>query len=242
MTMSCTGTSRWPDRVPVADSSIRLTTSMPSTTRPNTQYPHPSRVSDLKSRKWLSFVLMKNWAVAEWGSEVRAMAMVPVRLARVLSASFRDWTAGRLARHSGPETAALDHEALDDAVKDAAVVEAVLDVAKEIGARLRGQLRLEFERDVAVRGLQHNHGHVGRVGARNAQYEPEEGGEEARRHCLLRFQDAAGMIAARTSSCLPEAGPELPGHRVNRYGASSLQSAGAGRRARSAIARRRRLR
>ena len=31
---------------------------------------------------------MKNWAVAEWGSEVRAMAMVPRAFFRPLPASF----------------------------------------------------------------------------------------------------------------------------------------------------------
>lgn len=43
---------------------------------------------DLKSRKSLLFTLMKNWALAECGSEVRAMAMVPILLDRPLAASF----------------------------------------------------------------------------------------------------------------------------------------------------------
>src|SRR5690625_1250627 len=45
-------------------------------------------------RKLLSATLMKNWAVAEWGSLVRAMATVPTSLARPLSASF--WMGSRV--------------------------------------------------------------------------------------------------------------------------------------------------
>jgi hypothetical protein len=45
-------------------------------------------------RKPLSFRLTKNWAVALWGSPVRAMAMVPRSLVRPLSASF--WIGDRV--------------------------------------------------------------------------------------------------------------------------------------------------
>ena len=67
---------------------MALTVSMPSVTRPNTQYPQPLGVGLEWLRKSLSLTLMKNCDDAEWGSEVRAMAMVPLSLRRPLLASF----------------------------------------------------------------------------------------------------------------------------------------------------------
>ena len=44
--------------------AILSTTSMPSVTLPNTQYPQPLPLGAWKFRKSLSTRLMKNWAVA----------------------------------------------------------------------------------------------------------------------------------------------------------------------------------
>ncbi len=69
-------------------------------------------------RKLLSATLMKNWAEAECGSMVRAMATLYFTFGRPLSASF--WMLGRLSFfffHAWLETAALDHEVADDAVE-----------------------------------------------------------------------------------------------------------------------------
>ena len=60
-----------------------------------------------------------------------------------------DRRAGRLLVHAGLEAAALDHEALDDAVEHRAVVVAVLDVGQEVLDRLGGFLVVELDPDGA---------------------------------------------------------------------------------------------
>ena len=52
-----------------------------------------------------------------------------------------DRRVGRLLLHAGLEAAALDHEALDDAVEDRAVVVALVDVVEEVGDRHRAPSR-----------------------------------------------------------------------------------------------------
>jgi hypothetical protein len=66
---------------------------------------------------------MKNWAVAECGSWVRAMAMVPASFLRPFLPSFS--MGARVAFLPWRvHAAALDHEAVDDPVEDQAVVTA----------------------------------------------------------------------------------------------------------------------
>jgi hypothetical protein len=78
------------------------------------------------SRKALSFTLMKNCALAEFGSLVRAMARVPTTLRGppLASASRPSWRPadGSSFRRTGVKAAALDHEVVDHAVEDGAVV------------------------------------------------------------------------------------------------------------------------
>ena len=100
---------------------------------------------------------MKNWALAECGSEVRAMAMLPRAFFRPLSASFSIGVARRLLLHAGLEAAALDHEAVDDAMEDGVVVMAGLDVGDEVLDRLGRLLGVEFQGDGAVVGVQFDH-------------------------------------------------------------------------------------
>ena len=61
---------------------------------PEDRVPPSWGVGALWFRKSLSATLMKNWAVAEWGSEVRAMAIVPRSFLPPRSASLR--TGGRV--------------------------------------------------------------------------------------------------------------------------------------------------
>ena len=60
---------------------------------------------------------MKNCAVAEWGSCVRAIAMVPRAFLRPLLASLSTWGLSGLLLHVGGEAAALNHEIIDDAME-----------------------------------------------------------------------------------------------------------------------------
>lgn len=53
--------------------------------------------------------------------------------------------------------AALDHEAVDDAVEDGVVVVTVTAVLQEVGHGLRGFFRVQGQGDVAVVGVQSNH-------------------------------------------------------------------------------------
>ena len=55
-------------------------------------------------------------------------------------------------------SAALNHEAFDDAMEDYAVVEAVFDVLFEIFGGNGGFVEIEFDFDVAFVGVQDNHG------------------------------------------------------------------------------------
>ena len=74
------------------------------------------------------------------------------RVLRVLQAVARlvpDRRAGRLLLHAGLEAAALDHEALDDAVEHRAVEVAVLDVGQEVLDRLGRLLIVELDTDGA---------------------------------------------------------------------------------------------
>src|SRR6266853_939293 len=69
-----------------------------------------------------------------------------------------DGLLGRLLAHSRLEAAALDHEAVDDAVKHGIGVEPRFDVGEEILDRLGRALRLELERNDAEVGVQPYHG------------------------------------------------------------------------------------
>src|SRR6266849_3312642 len=69
-----------------------------------------------------------------------------------------DGSSSRLLAHSRLEAAALDHEAVDDAVKHGIGVEPRFDVSEEILDRLRRALRVKLERDDAEVGLKLDHG------------------------------------------------------------------------------------
>src|SRR5438477_13099164 len=60
-----------------------------------------------------------------------------------------DGSSGRLQAHSRFEAAALDHEAVDDAVKHRVVVEAAVDVVDEIFDRFGSVVGIELERNAA---------------------------------------------------------------------------------------------
>ena len=63
----------------------------------------------------------------------------------------------RLLLHAGLEAAALDHEAVDDAMEDGVVVVPASDVGEEVLDRLRRLVGVEFEGDDAVVGVQFDH-------------------------------------------------------------------------------------
>jgi hypothetical protein len=63
----------------------------------------------------------------------------------------------RLLLHAGFEAAALDHEAVDHAVKHRVVVVAGLHVVQEVLDRLRCLFGVQFEFDDAVVRMQFNH-------------------------------------------------------------------------------------
>ncbi len=96
---------------------------------------------------------MKNCAVAEFGSPVRAIAIVPGTLEQpglaALLGLVLDRRPGRLLLEVGSESAALDHEALDHPVELRAVVELGVDVREEILDRLRRGVRVELDADLA---------------------------------------------------------------------------------------------
>jgi hypothetical protein len=81
------------------------------------------------------------------------MAMVPSGVLQAVLRLVLDRRARRLLLHARLEAAALDHEAVDDAVEDRAVVEAVLDVLEEVGSGLRRLLGIQFDEDRALVGL-----------------------------------------------------------------------------------------
>jgi hypothetical protein len=68
-----------------------------------------------------------------------------------------DRLAHRLLVHPRLESAALNHEAVDDPVEDCVVVMAGFDVSEEVGGALRGLLRVEFDCDDAVIGGELDH-------------------------------------------------------------------------------------
>jgi hypothetical protein len=96
---------------------------------------------------------MKNWLVAEFGSEVRAMDRVPRVFCRPLLASFLigPWF---LLLHLVSETAALDHEARDHAVENRVVVETAVDVLQEILGTDRRLDGVQLDFDLAEAGVQ----------------------------------------------------------------------------------------
>ena len=139
---SSSGTSPWPPLLPVLDLLDRvddvLCRRRPCRTRHS---PSPAASCDLKFRKSLSAALMKNWAVAECGAEVRAIATRVLVVLQAVVGFVLDRSSGGLLRHAGLEAAALDHEALDHAVEHRAVVVAVLDVGRGSSSRSRGPWR-----------------------------------------------------------------------------------------------------
>src|SRR6267142_2538406 len=68
-----------------------------------------------------------------------------------------DCAAGRFLAHSRLEPAALDHEAVDDAVKHRVGVEPGFDVIEEVLGGLGGARRIELDRDDAVIRMKFDH-------------------------------------------------------------------------------------
>ena len=100
---------------------------------------------------------MKNWQVAESGSFVRAMAIVPRLFESPLSDSFLIGLACLpLSLPSGRHPAPLDHELGDDAVKDQVVVEPVVNILEEVLDRDRGFVRIELQGDRSLGGVEHD--------------------------------------------------------------------------------------
>src|SRR3990170_6854915 len=95
------GTSWNIETRPVGTARILSTTSIPSITFPNTAYPNPRGVPSTWFKKSLVTTLMKNCAVAESTTPVRAIAIVPRSFLSPLPASFLmgGW-AGRFSRIS----------------------------------------------------------------------------------------------------------------------------------------------
>ena len=101
---------------------------------------------------------MKNCDVAECGSLVRAIAIVPgvFRMPALLDdLRFVDHRGARgLLLEVGREAAALDHEAVDDAVELRAVVVLRLHVLEEVRDGLRCRVGEELDADLAGRGVE----------------------------------------------------------------------------------------
>ena len=107
---------------------------------------------------------MKNWAVAECGSvRARHRDRADVVLEAV-PASFAIGSARRLLLHVRVEAAALDHEAVDDAVENGAVVVIVLHVLEEVLDGLRRLIGIQLEDDHAAVGLELDRGSAASAG------------------------------------------------------------------------------
>lgn len=107
-----------------------------------------------------------------------------------------DWRAGRLFPEVHVETAALDHETVDDAVENRIAVVACLNVVQEVGDRPGGEFGTEFKYDVALVGLEF---HIRAGGLRRKRAEAEgQGSNKVSDHACsgnfqeLRKADAAG--------------------------------------------------
>ena len=148
---------------------------------------------------------MKNWAVALFGSPVRAMARVPRWFSTRLSASFWIGPPGGLLGHVGGEAAPLDHEAGDDAVEDRIVVVAGLDVVEEVLGALGGLVGVELDHDPALVRLERHPRVRGRGLGRG------------------RSSGAAGLADFAAVFAAPPPGPGLPADRRERLHSSSLK-------------------
>ncbi len=73
---------------------------------------------------------------------------------------------GLFRRHLGGEVATLDHEVLDHAVEDGAVVMLGIDISKKVGHRFRGLAFIELNGDLAVVGVNQ---HLGSSKSRNSK-------------------------------------------------------------------------
>src|SRR5208282_2930417 len=75
-----------------------------------------------------------------------------------------DRRAGRLLAEIRRHAAALDHETVDDAMKQRVVEVARAHIVEEVGDGLGCVLGIELERDLAVVGVEHDHGSSPRYG------------------------------------------------------------------------------
>src|SRR5690606_31912361 len=74
---------------------------------------------------------------------------------------------------AGLETAALDHEVVDDAVEDGVVVESAFGVFEEIPRGFRSLVKLQLDLDITVIRLENYHHIPARLGAARASYEKD---------------------------------------------------------------------
>jgi hypothetical protein len=83
--------------------------------------------------------------------------------------------------------AALDHEAVDDAVENRAFIKARLHIVDEIVDRLRRLFAVQFQHDIAHRGLEFLRGGRGRGQRGAGEREAGEGGHQFGTHhlCLV---------------------------------------------------------
>ena len=70
--------------------------------------------------------MIKNWLVAEFGSPVRAMAMVPTFIFQAVVCFVVDGFIGGFLNHFLGKSAALNHKIVDNAVENCVVVKTFL--------------------------------------------------------------------------------------------------------------------
>jgi len=105
---------------------------------------------------------------------------------------------GDFLGHVGPVPSALDHEILNDPVKNRPVVKLGVDIRKEVGDGAGGFLRIELEGDIPLARFHHDRDRSGRGGRGRGQGEGEEDAGQAeergehRSHVNLLRDRAAG--------------------------------------------------
>ena len=114
---------------------------MPSTTWPQTVY-WPLRCG-------VGAKMMKNWLLALFGSEVRAMPSVPRSNGSVGELGRQVRLVGAAAAGAG-RIAGLGHEARDHAMEDDAVVEALARQLLDPGDVLGREIGAQLDHDAAV--------------------------------------------------------------------------------------------
>ena len=100
-------------------------------------------------------MLIKNWLVAEFGSPVRAMAMVPTLFFKPLYASLVMALSGGFLYHILGKSAALNHKIVDNAVENRVVVKTFFGVIDKVCHGFRCFDFIQLQLDVAHIGFNH---------------------------------------------------------------------------------------